>query len=786
LRHVYALMALILLVASTAASQPRYSKVRIPLSSTLDLRQLGSLGIAVEEGVGRRGLWIDLFLSERELERLRTHGIGYTTIIQDWRAYYAEQRLTEQMRAHPADAGHFHLGTMGGCLTFSQVEAELDSMAALYPALVTAKSSIGSSIEGRPLWCVKISKNPAAAENEPRVLYTGLHHAREGGGMMVLLYYMWYLLEHYGADPEVTSLLDTRELTFVPVVNPDGYVCNESTDPDGGGMWRKNRRVSSDGVIGVDLNRNYGFEWGYNDFGSSGLTGDETYRGTSPFSEPETQAVAALCDSIHPSTAYNYHMYSDLVIYPWGYLDSDTRDSLTYRSLGEILTSVNRYTYGTGGQTVGYVTNGDSDDWMYGDTLAKPKIFSMTPEVGAEMDGFWPPSYRVAEIAHENLAANLALAHAAGAWIRVGNVEVDSPWGTDSTALAIPFVSKGVAVPPPTMSVRLTVPGFPGVDTTMADYAWHDTLRVRFRIPQSVVNGQRVTAVVAMDYAGGASTDTISFLAGHYRTVFTDDAESTLAKWVVASNQATVQWDTTSVRAHGGQHAFCQSHNGTYTDHLANAMTFKSPLPLLGDAAELRFWTMWNIETNYDYAQVLISTDNGAHWTALQGKYTSQGSGAQEQVFGAPGYDGIKHAWVQEVIDLSYFMGQNILLRFAFNSDSWVTLDGIFVDDIEVRLYPFIDSAPAESQPSAFSLAQNFPNPFNPSTTIRYVVPARGHVTLTLFDMLGREVKTLVNTTQEAGTHDVVVDASGMASGAYVYRLTVGGARQARMMMLLR
>ena len=73
--------------------------------------------------------------------------------------------------------------------------------------------------------------------------------------------------------------------------------------------------------------------------------------------------------------------------------------------------------------------------------------------------------------------------------------------------------------------------------------------------------------------------------------------------------------------------------------------------------------------------------------------------------------------------------------------------------------------------PTHFSLAQNYPNPFNPSTTIKYTVPQNGPVTIKLYDITGREVKTLVNEVKEVGSYDLKVDASGLASGVYIYRM---------------
>ena len=143
---------------------------------------------------------------------------------------------------------------------------ELDQMHQLYPNLISARSDIKDptsdenphiheTYEGRFLQWVKISDNPNDNENEPEILYTALHHAREPGSLQQLIFYMWYLLENYAQDDVIKEILDNTELYFVPCVNPDGYIYNETNDPQGGGMWRKNRYNNH----GVDNNRNYSY-----------------------------------------------------------------------------------------------------------------------------------------------------------------------------------------------------------------------------------------------------------------------------------------------------------------------------------------------------------------------------------------------------------------------------------------------------------------------------------------------------------------------------------------------
>ena len=165
-----------------------------------------------------------------------------------------------------------------------------------------------------------------------------------------------------------------------------------------------------DGEFGVDLNRNYDYFWGFDDTGSSPLTADQTYRGTTPFSEPETQAISNFTIAHDFIYALNYHTYGNHLVQPFGYIpDLYPIDSAQYSIYGKAITAENRYRVGPPNQTVNYVVNGNSDDWMYGEQSLKPKIFAWTPEVGLQTDGFWPAPDRIIPLANDNIYANLML-----------------------------------------------------------------------------------------------------------------------------------------------------------------------------------------------------------------------------------------------------------------------------------------------------------------------------------------------------------------------------------------
>ncbi len=270
---------IIFLMAFVISAFPQnYKKVKIFVNNQFDLNKAVQLSVDLEEAQHDKDGNISLFVNESELSELQQSGLSYQVLIDDWKAYYNslpvltdDQKAIVQMESEMSmGVSGFKFGSMGGYYTFAEIVSDLDSMFQLYPNLITEKYSIGTSVEGRTIWAVKISDNPNINEDEPAVGFDALVHAREPQSMATQMYFIWYLLENYGTDPEVTYLVDNREIYCVPCFNPDGYEYNRQTDPNGGGFWRKNQRETMDGfVYGVDLNRNFGYKWGYNNIGSS-------------------------------------------------------------------------------------------------------------------------------------------------------------------------------------------------------------------------------------------------------------------------------------------------------------------------------------------------------------------------------------------------------------------------------------------------------------------------------------------------------------------------------------
>ncbi len=336
-------------------------------------------------------------------------------------------RLKEEWKDFQSQAYHhtdfsttpraFNYGSQSGFLSLDEVYRELDSMSMEFPSIASQKTIIGYSYQSRPIYMLKISDHVQVDENEPELYYDALHHSREPMCMMQLIFFMQYLLENYSQDPDIKCLVDSRELYFIPVVNPDGYFYNQLVVPGGGGLWRLNLRNNADGSVGVDLNRNYGYYWGYDENGSSSVPGAQTYRGSAPFSEPETEAVKDFCNQHHFISALSYHSYGNLLLYPFGYDTLFCEDDSLFRELSNLLTEANQYRAGPPSAIL-YRTNGSSNDWLYGDTSLKSKIYSWSPEVGAERT-FWPAAAAIIPNCIATLEMNLRHAKFSGSLLEV-------------------------------------------------------------------------------------------------------------------------------------------------------------------------------------------------------------------------------------------------------------------------------------------------------------------------------------------------------------------------------
>ena len=651
--------------------------------------QLLELGIPLDHYQKNKDNSLDIILSTSEIGILMNNGIEFEIMQHDITNYYLS-------RSRPSINRDFSLGSMLGNYTLQEAINQMDTLSILYPNFVSEKDSIGTSFEGRTIWAFKLSDNPAIDENEPEVLYTGLTHAREPLSMMNLFYFANWLCENYNNDLIANYLLDNREMWFIPIVNPDGYFYNETIAPDGGGMHRKNRRSNPQNSNcntgtqqGVDLNRNYGYNWGVNNSGSSGNPCSAVYRGSSAFSEPETEAVSNFILSREFNNALHYHSYSNLLIHSWG--DGSYPDEpylTTLREIGNEMTHYNGYLVGTGIETVGYTVNGDAVDWSYGNA----GLLSYTPEIGSFVDNFWPSEDRVIPLCQDQIYSNSIFAMVAGSDYIIYDKLYNNmyPSINDTISISLVIQNRGILSSNGPVTIDITpLNSFSNVSNDniileSLSARSTDTTDILLSASSNIQNGFMGGIIVSIyDSSSYHIVDTVSMIFGDHQEIFFDGAENGMTEWSDDDNWGTI------FDASEGLSSITDSPVGNYIGDWGSSTTQLSRIINFSGIFYpfVTFDAKWNIEKRYDFVQFQASTD-GVNWTALSGNFTSIGSGSGVQTTGDPVYDGIQEDWINEVIDLSFYTDKpQVWLRFLLKSDGAVEEDGFYFDNFFIHGY---------------------------------------------------------------------------------------------------
>jgi hypothetical protein len=392
-----ALLLLVIAAPAPAAAQPFQGTGTYKISQVFDARSrsaIAATGADIVE-VGHDYVLVEATAAEAmALRRLHLRLVRFETPEEFLKAF------------PPADSAYHDYGEM---------VAELQQVQFDHPALFSL-FSIGTSYEGRTVWAGKVSDNVAVDKDEPEVLLTHHQHAREHLTVEMALYTLHMLIDGYGVDPEITSLVNSREIWIVFDMNPDGGEYDIATGTYA--SWRKNRQPNAgSSAIGTDLNRNWDYKWGCCG-GSSGTPSSETYRGAAPFSAPETAVVRDFVNSRviggkqQITAAIDFHTYGELVMWPYGYTLTDVPADMTqddhdvFVTLGQAMAATNGYTPQQASDL--YISDGGIKDYLYGAHRIFSLSFEMYPVTSAQ-GGFYPPDEVIPAQTSRNRAAILYL-----------------------------------------------------------------------------------------------------------------------------------------------------------------------------------------------------------------------------------------------------------------------------------------------------------------------------------------------------------------------------------------
>jgi hypothetical protein len=329
---------------------------RVDAAGVEQMRKLGIDPTTVEGATGVGGaLDVEAVLSRAQAAKLRKAGVDLKVKTIDG---VAASEVLRRQAVQGWDAFRPY-GGQGG------LKDEIVAAAAANPGIAKVVK-IGTSVNGQEILAVKVTRDAAKLRDgsRPAVLYASAQHAREWITPEMTRRLMHYMLDGYGKDPKITAMVNSTELWFVPVANPDGY---DFTFTQGNRLWRKNLRDNNgDGQItvgdGVDLNRNFAVKWGYDNEGSSPDPASETYRGAGPGSEPETKALDGLFKRVGFKFFVNYHSAAELLLYGIGWqVSTPSPDDVIYEAMAGTDTNPAVPGYDPDISAELYTTNGDTD-----------------------------------------------------------------------------------------------------------------------------------------------------------------------------------------------------------------------------------------------------------------------------------------------------------------------------------------------------------------------------------------------------------------------------------------
>ena len=348
--------------------------LRINTPTAADKQRLTTLDLDLAESAGQD--YVDVVAYGNQDRRfLERAGFTWSVIEDDLVGADREREVADAAYAKAVASKAVAVTLPSGRTAYRQLadyNNDLTSLATQYPTKVKAITLKNTSLEGRTVRGIEISRDVNVKDGKPVFVMMGVHHAREWPSGELTIEFAYDLLKNDGVVPRITNILDKARIVIVPVVNPDGFNLSRTLGYE---MKRKNCRVtngqlptagqcaqSSNQSRGVDPNRNYAGFWG-GPGASSSLT-SETYRGASAFSEPESRNIQALVSGYQATTLITNHTYSNLVLREPGYASAGkTPDEAMYKSLGDQMAAQNGYSSQFGYQL--YDTTGTTEDWSY-------------------------------------------------------------------------------------------------------------------------------------------------------------------------------------------------------------------------------------------------------------------------------------------------------------------------------------------------------------------------------------------------------------------------------------
>ena len=729
----------------------------------------------------------------------------------------------------------------------------------IYPGsgIIYHLEELGTSTEdGLPFWAVKLSYNANLDEDEPKILFLGQCHAEEILGVEIT---MELINKFLNPSPSyhlqnMQAILQSAEVWIVPTYNPEGLTVVHGDSVDGSWLqdisYRKNKRdVNLNEIFdfdntaeagndsdGVDLNRNYNFNWIFGDgawvedYGSYQSHFDY-YRGESPFSENETQFIRdfALEKQFLLSIAYHSSRsgnVSEQIIFPWMW--DGGKSSPDYPVISSLATGIsNLIPTETGVEFANYVPvasvsrKGNAHDWFYTETgcvqfLIEAGTANMQPD-NLEL---------IEDTIERNLEGALHLMNR-GIGYFIGDFAADAYQVTGIVTDASNGNSIDSAI------IKISEMDGPMLKPRVTDQFG------RYR--RLLTNGTFTLNVSARGYENQSFSITPSSSSQTVQDISLIPLETRSLELNIATPSdysesvqllLTDQYKTDTLQIGNGNFSI-QIPENHYTIKIIgeNLFPYFNKIDLTAD-------TSLTIDMNFAGEWFNEPFPNLSNWTIESGEWHVDNGTliSQSDLIYPNSLNSILSSWINNPdyqslalsLDFQYEMewendtayvailgnedttvfhwtDQNWqfhteCLPFITNSDSFRIQIGIIPDNtveyrgIKIHNLAILNQSDNNASignfdshvPDQYLLHQNYPNPFNPVTSITYELPLKSHVQLAIYDLTGKEVIKLVNEFKDSGKHGVKWNGSRISSGIYFYVLDTPSNKLVKKLVLIK
>lgn len=670
---------------SVSFAQMKYHQVTLLLTKEFTVSDASALGVELDHGAKISENQLTCIVNDYLLDTLRSLNVIIDIEKYDLAKMYA-QRIADEKRTHSQYStvnSKKLYGSMGNFLTLEEIYEIFTELIDKYPTLIQSEQ-IGTTFENRPIYAFHIGEDTVKnSQSTPRTLVTSLHHAREAITATITSFFVQDFFEKVAnQDPFSLYVLKHSPITIIPCLNPDGYEYNRSTNANGGGMWRKNRRkLSSNNAFGVDPNRNYGPKefWDSPNGGSATIGNSDTYRGDSAFSEAETQAMRFLLEKYNIKSALNFHSFSDLIVTPVSYSSNHPPDDTTFHYFCAHHTTNTRYPFGRDIQMVNYPARGSSDDYLYLGT--SKKVIAITPEVGNSSDGFWPTRSRIFPLVQTNLPSiytairstmNLPYLYS------YSNSEVTDIG--NSHLFTLEFVNTSLQSTKPCSIIysKLNPNSQSSIDTktdSLFSIPVSGRQKITFIAQGGVrppLSGNNDGIIIEQRYDGFSLYDTL-YIAIQYRNDYgLYNGESSvqsvpLKGWEIEFDDEDSTYSLTeSVRSN-------TQPNQTLTTQTAPTISLEGCVE-----AYIEFDSRWDFEANGDGAIVFFFDNDSVNVTPLRTERTINFTNGNSNLFPirTPYLSGRFSQRIVQRASLNRFLGRSGRIGFQVRSNGGVTYDG--------------------------------------------------------------------------------------------------------------